>query len=437
VREVALLAYPVVLQTLAETAMQVIDTAMVGRLGATELGAVGFAGIWIWTLFVPFAGTASGVQTFVSRHDGAREHTQCGPWIWHALWLVLPAMTLWTLCIGLFLPSLVALVGPSQALQESAVSYGLARLPGGPAIAANFVLTSFFRGIGDTRTPLKASLVGVSVNVLLAYHLIFGANGAPELGVAGAGLAMSAGSWTITSVLLFHVLRPALRARYQTSWRALDPIAARRFLTTAAPIGGQWLLEMTSFAIFTSIVARMGDASMAASQAMLQLLSLSFMQVIAVSIATSTMVGRYLGAGDLEAAERSYRSSQLLALGVCAIVAAVFVTIPSALIGLFSSDPRVLELSRPLLTLGAFFQVVDAIAIVTSGALRGAGDTRWPFVVQATFAWAVRLPVVYVAAILLGGGVFGAWAGELVYLLALTWAFTARFRAGNWRTVAI
>src|ERR1041385_6923930 len=84
VGEVALLAYPVVLQTLAETAMQVIDSAFVGRLGATELGAVGFAGIWIWTLFVSFAGTASGVQTFVSRHDGAGEHQRCGPWIWHA-----------------------------------------------------------------------------------------------------------------------------------------------------------------------------------------------------------------------------------------------------------------------------------------------------------------------------------------------------------------
>lgn len=437
VSEVALLAYPVVLQTLAETAMQVIDSALVGRLGATELGAVGFAGIWIWTLFVPFAGTASGVQTFVSRHDGAGEHERCGPWLWHAARLVVPAIALWAVVIALFLPGLIAWIGPSPELQRSAVRYALARLPGAPAVAANFVLTAFFRGIGDTRTPLKASLAGVTVNIAFAWMLIFGHLGAPALGVAGAGLAISAGSWTITGVLASAALRRPLRDRYRTAPCPLDRPAARRFLHTAAPIGGQWLLEMTSFAVFTSIVARMGDVSMAASQAMLQLLSLSFMQVIAISIAAGTMVGRYMGAGDLPAAERSYRSSLWLAFGVCGLVALLFIGAPEPLLGLFSSDPRVAALARPLLTLAAFFQAVDAVAIVASGALRGAGDTRWPFLVQATFAWVVRLPIVYVLAVRLKGGLFGAWAGELGYLFVLASAFVLRFRAGHWRSVTL
>ena len=72
-----------------------------------------------------------------------------------------------------------------------------------------------------------------------------------------------------------------------------------------------------------------------------------------------------------------------------------------------------LALARPLLALGAFFQLVDAVGIVAAGSLRGAGDTRWPFVIQATLAWALRLPLVYVCAFVLDGGVFGAWAGEL------------------------
>jgi MATE family multidrug resistance protein len=96
-----------------------------------------------------------------------------------------------------------------------------------------------------------------------------------------------------------------------------------------------------------------------------------------------------------------------------------------------------LALARPLLALGALFQLVDAIGIVSSGALRGAGDTRWPFLVQASLAWCLRLPLVYVLASLLKGGVFGAWAGELVYLTVLTLALALRFRAGHWRTVHI
>jgi len=210
-----------------------------------------------------------------------------------------------------------------------------------------------------------------------------------------------------------------------------------RFLRTSAPIGGQWLLDMTTFAIFGSIIARMGDVSMAASQAMLQLLSLSFMQAVAISIAAGTLVGRYIGARDLEAAERSYRSAQRLGLGVAALVAILFVSAPEALLAIFTRDPRVLELARPLLTLGAFFQVIDAVGIVASGCLRGAGDTRWPFLVQATLAWALRLPAVYIAAIWLQGGVFGAWIGELVFLFVLSLSFVLRFRAGQWRSVRI
>jgi MATE family multidrug resistance protein len=435
--EVALLAYPAVLQTIAETAMQVIDSAMVGRLGAAALGAAGLAGIWIWTLFVPLAGTGSGLQVFVSRHYGAGEHARCGPWVWQALAVVVPAMALWLLAVAAVLPYLYAWVGPSQALQEAALAYSYGRLPGGLTVVVNITLASFFRGLGDTRTPLRAALAGIAVNIPVAYALIFGELGMPALGVAGAGIAVSAGSFTMSLVLLSSLLRRELRERYHTGPCRPERAEIRRFLRTSAPIGGQWLLDMTTFAIFTSVVARMGDASMAASQAMLQLLSLSFMQAIAISIAAGALVGRYMGAGDLEAATRSFRSAQVLGLGVAAVVAVAFVAAPEALIGIFSSDPAVLALARPLLALGAFFQVVDAIGIIASGALRGAGDTRWPFVVQAAMAWLVRLPAVYVAAIVLDGGVFGAWAGELVYLFALTVAFVLRFQAGQWRTMRI
>jgi MATE family multidrug resistance protein len=341
------------------------------------------------------------------------------------------------LVIAALLPQLYAWIGPSQALQESALAYSYARLPGGLSVVVNITLASFFRGLGDTRTPLRAALVGIAVNIPVAYALIFGELGMPALGVAGAGIAVSAGSFTMSVVLLSSLLRREMRERYHTSPCRAQRTEIRRFLRTSAPIGGQWLLDMASFALFTSVVARMGDASMAASQAMLQLLSLSFMQAIAISIAAGALVGRYLGAGDLEAATRSFRSAQLLGLAVAAIVAVLFVAAPHALIGIFSSDPAVIALARPLLALGAFFQVVDAVGIIASGALRGAGDTRWPFVVQAAMAWLLRLPAVYVAAIVLEGGVFGAWAGELVYLLALTAAFVLRFQAGHWRTMRI
>ena len=435
--EVAALAYPVVLSTIVETLMQVVDTAMLGHLSTAQLGAAGFAGLWIWTLFTPFNGTAQGVQSFVSRHDGAGEPERCGPWIWQAVWLLVPMMTVWVAAMAFVFPLLVHWIGPSPEMQAGAIGYGWGRLPAGPAIVFNIALISFFRGIGDTRTPLYATFADVAVHLVFAYGLIFGRLGMPGLGVLGAGIAQSIGSWTYSAMMLGAVMRKSVRKKYHTRPVAPHREAVVRFVRTSAPIGGQWLLDMTTFAIFGSIVARMGDASMAASQAMLQLLALSFMQAFAISIACGTLVGRYLGANDVAAAERSYRTSLSLALMLTAVIAALFLSVPDLLLGVFSRDPEFLVLGRPLLALGAFFQIVDAVGIVASGALRGAGDTRWPFVVQSTLAWTLRIAVVATFAIWLRGGVFGAWLGELCYVLALGLCWILRFRAGHWRTVRI
>jgi MATE family multidrug resistance protein len=110
---------------------------------------------------------------------------------------------------------------------------------------------------------------------------------------------------------------------------------------------------------------------------------------------------------------------------------------PDALLGIFTSDPEVIVLGRPLLALGALFQLLDAVGIIAGGSLRGAGDTRFPFVVQASLAWLLRLPLVYCFAVVLGRGLYGAWFGELLYVAVLGSAWLLRFRSGVWRTIRI
>jgi MATE family multidrug resistance protein len=176
---------------------------------------------------------------------------------------------------------------------------------------------------------------------------------------------------------------------------------------------------------------------MAASHAMVQLLSLSFMQALGISIAAGALVGRYVGARDLEAAERSHRSALKLGLALAIVVAALFLGIPDVLLGAFTDDREVLAVGRRLLALAALFQLLDAVGIIASGSLRGAGDTRWPFVAQATLAWALRLPLVYVAAVALDGGIVGAWLAELVFVVTLAAIFLLRFERGAWRSLRI
>ena len=437
VPEVALLAYPAVLQTLSDTLMQVVDSAIVGRLGVTELGAVGFGGVWVWTMLVVFVGTATGVQTFVSQAYGAQDGKRCGRWVWQGLYTLLPAAVVWCVLVGLAFAPLLAVLGPSVELQGLATRYAHARLCGGPAVAAAVAMTSFFRGVGDTRTPLAAAVTANLLNAFAAYGLVFGRFGLPAYGVVGAGAATALANWTYAGIMLWALLRPRMSAAFGTRPLRPDWAAMRRYARTSVPVGGQWILDMISFALFSTIIARMGDTQMAASQAMIQLLSLSFMQAFGISIASGALVGRYVGARDLASAERSHWSAMKLGLGLAAMIAALFLTVPGALLSVFSTDAGVIALGRPLLALGALFQLIDAVGIITGGSLRGAGDTRWPFVIQASLAWLVRLPLVYLLAVTLRGGVVAAWYGELGYVAVLGCAWLLRFRAGAWRAIEI
>ncbi|UCE85360.1 MAG: MATE family efflux transporter [Deltaproteobacteria bacterium] len=437
VREVGILAFPVVLTQMSTTAMMIVDSAMVGRLGATQLAAVGLGGIWLWTAVVVFVGAASGVQIFVSQAHGAGNARDCGPWVWYALASLLPLSVVGAGTLALLVEPFLRLLGPSAELQSVAASYMLPRLPGSVGVTVTMILASFFRGLGNTRTPLYATLVAVGVNAVLDYGLIFGRLGLPEWGVAGAGAATAIGEWVNAGILFAVFSRHGMSARFGTAPRWPIARQVRRFLRTGAPVGGQWVLDMLSFAAFTTLIARMGDASMAASQAFIMLLSISFMQAFGISIASSTLVGRYIGADDLAAARRSFWSGLKLVLLVGGAIAALFIGFPDALLRVFTDDPAVLRFGAPLVVLGALFQLLDAVGIIAGGALRGAGDTRWPFWVHTALAWLVFVPLAYLLGVKLGGGLTAAWAGATFYVAALAGALVWRFVSGAWQEIHI
>ena len=436
-REVVLLAYPVVLTQLSRTAMGVVDSAMVGRLGATELGAVGYGGIWMWTAACVFLGTATGVQTFVSQAHGAGREDEGVHWTWQGLYTVLPFAAVGIAGFALTLPLLLALLGPSPDLQEIATHYLQARAWGAPGLVAGMVLASYFRGVGDTRTPLVCVLFANGVNAVLDYGWIFGHFGLPAWGATGAGAATAVAEWT-WALLLALAFRRALRRRgVRARPERPQRRAMLRFARTSVPIGGQWVLEMLSFALFSTLVARMGDAAMAASQALLMLLSLSFMQAVGISVSASTLVGRYVGAGDPAAAERSHRSALQLGVALAIGVALLFVLLPGPLLRIFTDDPEVLALGAGLLRLGAFFQLFDAVGIVASGSLRGAGDTRWPFLVNTALAWGFFLPLAWLFGVAWGGGLTGAWIAGTVWIGVQSAVLALRFQRGAWRRIEI
>jgi len=435
--EVITLAIPVVLTFVSITLMQIVDSIMVGQLGAPQLASVGFGGVWLWTIMCFFVGTTTCIQTFVSQAYGAGRYRECGGWVWQGIFGVMPIALVVATALFLLAERLVVALDPDPTITPFAVDYIVARAFGTPGIIAAVALSSFFRGLGDTRRPLYASVASNILNAVLDYGLIFGKWGLPQLGVFGAGVATSISEWANFAFLFWFFRRPGIVKEFATQLTSPASREIRRLMRTGLPVGAQWWLEMGSFALFLTLVARMGDAPMAASQAFISLLSISFMQAQGLGIAVSTLVGQYIGARDLRAAEQSFKSGIRLSLILGGAVGLLLISIPDQLLGLYSDDPRVLELGRPLLFVGAIFQIFDALAIISDGGLRGAGDTRWPMVVRFLFAWFVFLPAAWLLGMYFDGGLTWAWVGGVLYIAGLTAALFLRFRSGRWKQIEI
>ncbi|MFO0691353.1 MAG: MATE family efflux transporter [Myxococcota bacterium] len=437
IREVGVLAVPFVLTQILFTTMGLVDAAIVGRLGATELAAVGLSGTWLWTLTSFFIGASSVVQTFVAQRLGAAEERACGPWAWHGLGGAVPFAVLAAIALFLGADAFVDALVSDDSIAPLAGSYLRARAVGVVGLTAAIAISSFFRGIGDARTPLMATVIANAANVFLALGLVYGWFGLPALGVLGAGIATSIAEWLYFLIMLIAFLRPALRARFDTRWRRPDLESVRRLWRVGLPVGGQWVIEMLAFSIFMTLVARMGDASLAASHAFGQLASVSFMVAAGIGTATATLVGQSIGAGDPDRAARRFQGSLVLGGTAGALLALAFVAFPELLVTLFSSDPEVVALGIPLLSIGAFYQLFDAFSVLSDGALRGAGDTTWPFVARCLGSWLIFLPAAWYFAFHLDMGLVGAWIGGVFSSATLAVVLFLRFRSGAWRRIRI
>jgi MATE family multidrug resistance protein len=161
------------------------------------------------------------------------------------------------------------------------------------------------------------------------------------------------------------------------------------------------------------------------------------MQAAGISTATATLVGRYIGAGQPDRAAQRFRSSLVLGGSAGAVIALAFLFLPDSLVGLFSTDPDVIALGVPLLTIGALYQLFDALSVLSDGALRGAGDTRWPFVVRCLASWLIFLPMAWLLAYRFDLGLTGAWIGGVFSSATLAVVLYLRFRSGAWRAIRI
>jgi len=437
-REVWQLAYPVVITMASMSLMGVVDTLFMGFVGTPQQGAVGLGAVLSWTLMSFFNGTITATNTFVAQLFGARKHRECGPVVWQAFYFALVSLVVVFLVIIPNIRPLVQAIGSTDDITGYACGYMNIRLVGSVFVFCNFCVVGFLRGIGNTKTPMKVTLFVNVLNVGFTYLLVFGKLGLPALGVPGAALGTVISQGIASGIYVYLLFRKGTDDQYATR-RFYPPMRdlLLRWLKVGVPIGLWWILEMGGFTVFTMFVATLGETQLAGHQIVRQLMHLSFLPGVALSVAALTLVGQYLGAGDLASAERSARTSIKIAVLIMGSLSLLFVLLRYPIAYLFNRDPAVQEVASNLFFFVVAFQVFDALGTVASGAIRGAGDTRWPMVVSLLLAWFFFVPSIFILGKVAGWGVYGAWAGATVYICILGLVMYGRFRGGKWKKMKI
>lgn len=422
-------------EQLLNMAVGMVDTFMVGHLGASAVAAVGLSNQAVMFATTFFAAVATGITALVARHIGAREAPGANRILQqgYLLGAVIGAITT-ALAVGLAEPIMHALRAPADVTAPGTAYLTIA--------SAAFVFSAWLfignaalRGTGDTRSPMMIMLVVNVINIAVAYAFIYGAGPLPALGVAGSALGAAAGRGAggmLVTALLLHG-RGGLRLRLRglvPDWKQIQRIA-----NIGLPAGVEQLMMRLGMTVYVATVAALGTKAYAAHQLALQGESLAFMPGFGFAVAATTLVGQGLGAHDAASARADAYLARRMALVLMCAMGVLFFVFAGPIIDIFIDDPEVVKLGIWPLRLVAFSQPALATMMVLSGGLRGAGDTRATLIITAAGLWLVRLPL----ALLLTGplGLIGAWIAMGVDLQCRGLGMWLRFRSGRWALIRV
>jgi len=441
-RQLLILAWPIVLARSAQAAIGFADAAMIAHLGkdalaATTTGALNTFGLMILPMGIVFI-----VQSFAAQLVGQKDISGARRYAWYGL--LLAAVTQLVAFAAIPLVGLgLAHSNYTPAVQTLMTSYIGLRLLGIGAAVGIEALGNWYGGLGDTRLVLLANVTAMVVNIGLNWMLIYGHLGFAPMGVAGAAIASVIATWAGFVVVATVFLRGYMPG-------SVGPVAAgagrlrwpefTRMLRFGLPNGLNWFLEFSAFLIFVNLIfADLGTLAVAALMTVMQVNGIAFMPAFGLSSAGAILVGQAIGASQHDLVPAIVRRTGLVAASWQGLVGLVYVVAPVPIMALFAEcdvdASELASLGAVLLAISAAWQLFDAAVMSISEALRAAGDTAWVLYARVGLAWLVWLPLSMWVVYGLGGGPPAATACFLVYFITLTVAVWWRFRSGAWRRI--
>lgn len=441
------LAWPTMLEQAVQTAVQYVDTAMVGSLGTRATAAVGATATVNWLVMGTVAALGVGFLSYIARALGAGERDRARRASAQSVLAVLAvglAFTALTLGLSGRIPVWMQVDPAAQAL--AARYFFILYLPMLPR-TASVVFGTVLRAAGDSKTPMRVgvrvNLLNVVLNFLLIYEprrvSLFGLSlplwGA-GLGVTGAAaasaLAFLYGGAAITAALCRHPLVSPLGHSLRPDAGVLRPC-----LLVAVPNMLQRFATSLGYVVFAAMINALGELSTAAHTIANTVESAFYIPGYGMQSAAATLTGNALGAGDRARMRDQGRVIVRLEVAMMLVSGALLFAFAPQLVGLFSRDAAVVRLGAAVLRMVACSEPFYGVSIVLEGMLQGAGSTRMPFVFNVAGMWGVRILGTLVCTQALGLGLVSAWGCMIAHNLLLFAAFVVYYRSGKWNPLRL
>jgi putative MATE family efflux protein len=437
-RTVLRIAWPSILENLLQSVLGFVTVILVGQLGATEVAAAG-ASQQVQMLFISaFFALSMGATVIVAHAFGAGQHDGIGVAAKQSTMATILLSVVISIVVFVFARPMLVIMGADGDVVDKGARFQQISAVGFIFMAVMFVLGGALRGVGDTRTPMLVTLGINVVNVVLAVPLIFGGAGLPRLELDGAAIAQNVSRF-IGCVVLGWLL---YRGHHGVSIAGRDGwlpngTFLRRLSDIAIPSMGESLLRSGGQFLFVIVVFQLGTAIAASHQIAQNAVFLSMFPGFGFSMAATALVGQSLGARNPERARAAAQTATRACIVWMSVMGVFFFIFAEPIMRLSASGEdkqQIIDAGVAALRVIAFAQPFQAIGFVLAGALRGAGDTRWPMVSTGLSMWLFRIPLAYAFAITfdLGlAGVYLAMGADNAILMALNvW----RWRQGSWAT---
>jgi MATE family multidrug resistance protein len=440
--ELLIIAFPMIISTACDGVMTFTDRLFLAKLGPEQMNAAMGGGVAMQMMVFFFIGLTGYTTALVAQYYGSGQKKMGAVAAFQAIIIALVAYPLVLLCRPLAYGYFDVMKVPAEQLKYQVIYFNVVIYGAVVGIMRNS-LSCYFSGIGRTKIVMVATVIAMIVNVVLDYIMIYGKFGFPAMGIKGAAIATVIGG--ICGLLILIVAYTGKKNWHEfqiADSLHFDPRVMRKLLYYGYPAGLELFLNFLAFSTMIFIFHSHGSVVATASTIMFSWDLVSFIPLLGIEIAVTSLVGRYMGAGDPDTAHLAAMSGIKSGIFYSVVILFLFLLIPGPLVMVFSPDVtgpvfnEAIPIAKSMIRLASLYVLLEAVMVAIVGALRGAGDTHFTMLISVAAHWTM-LPVLYFIMNIMGMSAVTGWLGIIIFFIIFCFVLILRYRSGKWQQIKV